>query len=146
MQHNSTTTILVNARIVIVIALVVTKMVVWLVQFHLSTIMASVRLAQMELFIQIWRLMEVVWVVAEIVKSVIMQALAPNVTSDLTSPSRTFVLKRSVGLDKCLLAIIALIVLLVVKIALIKYARRGWIACLVKIVNSVIQVGTWTII
>jgi hypothetical protein len=59
------------------------------------------------------------------VKSVIMQALAPNVTSDLTSPSRTFVLKRSVGLDKCLLAIIALIVLLVVKIALIKYARRG---------------------
>jgi hypothetical protein len=59
------------------------------------------------------------------VKSVIMQALAPNVISDLISPSRTFVLKKSVGLDKCLLAIIALIVLLVVKIALIKYARRG---------------------
>ena len=58
-------------------------------------------------------------------KIVIMQALAPKVISDLISPSRTFVLKRSVGLDKCLLAIIALIVLLVVKIALIKYARRG---------------------
>lgn len=54
-----------------------------------------------------------------------MQALAPNVTLDLTLPNRMFVLKKFVGLDKCLLAIIALIVQLDAKIASIKYAKLG---------------------
>lgn len=58
-------------------------------------------------------------------KNVIMQALAPNVTLDLTLPNRMFVLKKFVDLDKCLLAIIALIVQLDAKIASIKYAKLG---------------------